>query len=121
MQVMSRTIKTEAEFGGKPCEGESSIEETCNIRECPGIEKFQTIDNFKQFYEASLESNYVSIILLYLGSNAAAIVVECEDGNSYCPTYFNYYGDRYCADTPANQWFVGEGGRYACRKSCGLC
>ena len=40
---MSRTIKTEAEFGGKPCEGESSIEETCNIRECPGIEKFQTI------------------------------------------------------------------------------
>ena len=122
VQVMSRTIKTEAQFGGKACEGESSIEETCNIRECPGIEKFQTIDNFKQFYyEDSLESNYVSIILLYLGSNAAAIVVECEDGNSYCPTYFNYYGDRYCADTPANQWFVGEGGRYACRKSCGLC
>ena len=87
----------------------------------------QVLKNFKRYvildanYEASLESNYVSIILLYLGSNAAAIVVECEDGNSYCPTYFNYYGDRYCADTPANQWFVGEGGRYACRKSCGLC
>ena len=43
VQVMSRTIKTEAQFGGKACEGESSIEETCNIRECPGIEKFQTI------------------------------------------------------------------------------
>ena len=47
VQVMSRTIKTEAQFGGKPCEGESSIEETCNIRECPGIEKFQTICNFR--------------------------------------------------------------------------
>ena len=47
MQVMSRTIKTEAQFGGKACEGESSIEETCNIRECPGIEIFQTRCNFR--------------------------------------------------------------------------
>ena len=44
VQVMSRTIKTEAEFGGKPCEGESSIEETCNIRECPGIEFFNDME-----------------------------------------------------------------------------
>ena len=47
--------------------------------------------------------------------------IDCEDGNAHCTTYVHYYGDRYCADTPENQWFVGVAGRYGCRKSCGLC
>ena len=56
---MSRTIKTEAQFGGKPCEGESSIEETCNIRECPGIEIFERYGTLETNYDASSKSNYV--------------------------------------------------------------
>lgn len=35
VQVMTRSIKVEAQFDGEPCEGESSIEETCFIMECP--------------------------------------------------------------------------------------
>ena len=34
VQVMPRSIKIEAQFDGKPCEGESSIEQNCFIKEC---------------------------------------------------------------------------------------
>ena len=34
IQTMTRTIKAKEQFGGKPCEGEKSIEETCFIKEC---------------------------------------------------------------------------------------
>ena len=57
---MSRTIKTEAEFGGKPCEGESSIEETCNIRECPGIKILYTI------WKCRYERKYLFFIMTLL-------------------------------------------------------
>ena len=71
---MSRTIKTEAEFGGKPCEGESSIEETCNIRECPGIEIFERY--------GTLETN-VNIIMtllrnLIMSSNLSLSKIKCS-------------------------------------------
>ena len=35
MLTKTRT-KVEAQFGGQPCEGESSIEESCLTEECPG-------------------------------------------------------------------------------------
>ena len=38
-QTMTRTIKANEEFGGKPCEGEASIEEQCFIKECARKDK----------------------------------------------------------------------------------
>ena len=49
-----------------------------------------------------------------------SLITACKDKNEYCPTYVHYYR-RFCEDTPSNQWFVGEDGRYGCRESCGLC
>ena len=35
VQKMTRSILAVEQFGGKPCEGESSMEEPCSNEECP--------------------------------------------------------------------------------------
>lgn len=43
---------------------------------------------------------------------------ECKDKDeSYCADYIKYYGDRMCVA----DWFIGDSGRYGCKKSCKLC
>ena len=40
VQTMTRTIKIQAQFDGKECVGESSIEESCYVKECPRNQPF---------------------------------------------------------------------------------
>ena len=40
VQTMTRTIKIQAQFDGKECVGESSIEESCYVKECPRNQLF---------------------------------------------------------------------------------
>ena len=43
VQTMTRTIKIQAQFDGKECVGESSIEESCFVKECPRNLLFETV------------------------------------------------------------------------------
>ena len=36
-QINIREVIQEELFGGKPCEGEASVEEECNMHNCPGM------------------------------------------------------------------------------------
>ena len=37
-KIKTRTEKVEKKYGGKGCDGPRSVEEICNVKECPGDE-----------------------------------------------------------------------------------
>ena len=39
-RINTRGVKVNAAYGGKECIGLSSIEESCNVKECPGWKCF---------------------------------------------------------------------------------
>ena len=51
-------------------------------------------------------------------TNTFILVKEpCRDKNIACPSYMRMGYARHCKA----EWFVGDSGRYGCKKSCGLC
>merc|ERR1711997_1322779 len=91
MRTNTRTEKVSAEHGGEECPGPASVDESCNVHECP-------VDcEWSEF-----------------------MVGDCpacpEEKHAHCATYV-----RVQPSLCQNDWFTSAGSRYACAKSCGLC
>ena len=63
MLTKTRKEKVKAQFGGEECPGPHTIEESCNVQECPGQQKtFRVHDNIVMeeiFLESNMSSYYI--------------------------------------------------------------
>ena len=46
MRTNTRTEKVSAEHGGEECPGPASVDESCNVHECPGYKMLHTIPDY---------------------------------------------------------------------------
>ena len=51
MRTNTRAVKVPAEHGGKACPGPASVEESCNVQECPGYQQLDTITDYNQNFK----------------------------------------------------------------------
>ena len=58
MRTNTRTEKVSAEHGGEECPGPASVDESCNVHECPGYKMLYTIPDYINPYAII---SYVSI------------------------------------------------------------
>ena len=59
MRTNTRTEKVAAAYGGEECNGSASIQESCNIQVCPGMERTSFLCNIHIF----VPRNNISFLL----------------------------------------------------------
>lgn len=134
MRTNTRTEKVSADHGGEECEGATSIEESCNVQECPvdcqwsawsfgecsvscggGTQPMHRTKTEAMFGGADCEGDKDGV----QDCNTDACPVCPEEKSSICGVYINIMPN--LCDEDHYSWFLDPEGRYSCQKSCGLC
>lgn len=131
MRINTRTEKVSAEHGGDECPGVPSVEESCNVEECPVDCTWSewTVGECSQTCGEGVTMNHREMFVEMFGGNPCegeavvtetCLIEECpvcpEEKSTWCSTYVSWVPS-YCQES----WFTEASGRYACQKSCGLC
>jgi len=132
MRTNTRTEKVSAEHGGEECPGPASVDESCNVHECPvdcEWSEFMVGECSATCGEGTLEKHRFELVPAMFGGvpcEGDALVVEsCNNGDCpACPEEKHAHCATYARVQPSlcqNDWFTSAESRYACAKSCGLC
>merc|ERR1712203_198887 len=132
MRTNTRTEKVSAEHGGEECPGPASVDESCNVHECPvdcEWSEFMVGECSATCGEGTLERHRFELVPAMFGGvpcEGDALVVEsCNNGDCpACPEEKHAHCATYARVQPSlcqNYWFTSADSRYACAKSCGLC
>ena len=65
MRTNTRTEKVSAEHGGEECPGPASVDESCNVHECPGYKMLRTIPDYNKTFSICNNKLHFNLIKIF--------------------------------------------------------